>query len=82
MWWLIVGWLLPIGTTRSHEQISPAAAMRESRRSRTGSAMTLNAAASSVAASSSSGVARTGPQQFVIAFTSMDCPLRVGRKSY
>ena len=70
-WWLIVGWLLPTGAARLHAHISPAAATMLSRRSRTGSATTLNAAASSSASASPSGAPSTGPQQLVIALTSI-----------
>src|SRR5215212_8976021 len=64
-WWDTVGCERPSGSTSSHTHASPAGAdaTRLSSRSRTGSARTANAPASSAALSSVSGVDRTAGQQ-------------------
>src|SRR5688572_11561884 len=67
VWWLTVGCDLPSGSCRSHEQHSPAEAMRLSRRSRTGSASAAKALASSAASASARGAANTTPQQPTVA---------------
>ena len=63
VWCEIVGWLLPRGASRLQLHTSPEAAMIESRRNRTGSAIAPRTAASWVEPASSSGPTASGAQQ-------------------
>src|SRR5215212_3652766 len=78
-WWLTVGWLLPTGSSRLQLQADPSGAAATSDRSwsRTGSASTLNAAASSVACCSSSGPANSGEQHASMVCTSTNDSLAI-----
>lgn len=67
-WWLIVGWLRPTGSVRSHAQASSVVAIIDSNRSRTGSASSLNAVASSSASDSDSTASPMALQQTSITF--------------